>query len=236
MVPKRTAQIVGVLVVALLVMLGVQRWQLHQADEAKKKAELDAGLAASRVLSAKFEATGELRAARLTGEVLSVGDCKSGNVINNRQRTIAPYAVSYSVDLAKIDRSNFRWDGPGHTMFVELPGLTVEPPAIDLSRARSKQDGIFISRACGLAMQTQVAGRLSAAAGERAQRPDYLATAANSARLRVAQLVRSTLSSAGLTDITVRVRLATDPRPSDDRQWDRSRSIEEVLADPRFKS
>ena len=236
MVSKNVARIVVLIMAALVVGLLVQQWRLHRAEEQRKRAELDAGLAASRVLTAKFEATGALRAGRLTGEILSVGDCTSGYIFNNKQRTVAPYSVTYSVDLAHIDPASFRWDGRDKTMFVELPGLTVETPSVDMSRARSRQSGMFVSRNCGLAMQKQVAARLGAAAGERALRADYLAAAASSARARVAQLVRSTLAAAGLTDIAVRVRLATDPRPSDDRQWDRSRSIEEVLADPRFKS
>jgi hypothetical protein len=105
-----------------------------------------------------------------------------------------------------------------------------------MADARSKQTGLFVSRACGLAMQREVAGRLAAAAGERAVRPDHIAEAQLSAREAVARLVAAPLEAAGLGDVTVRVRLATDPRPRDDRQWDISRSIEDVLADTKSPS
>lgn len=226
------------LLLAALAVVGLVLWQQHRIRrerEAREQAELQAGLDASRVLSATFARAAALQVATLTGRVRSRGECKSGYFFPDEQQTVAPYSVSYSVDLGKVDRSSYRWDSADRVMFVELPGVTVGPPNVDMSRARSAQSGMFVSRACGLAMQSQIAGRLQAAAGERANRPDYRAQARESARAAVEALVRAPLAAAGIPGVDVRVRFATDPRPADSRQWDVSRSIDAVLADPRFR-
>lgn len=215
---------------ALLVtgILGWQQYRIRQAEKDRARADLEAGLAASRVLSETFGREASLRVATLGGSVLSQGGCTSAYVFANQQRTVAPFSVAYSVDLRAVDRSRFRWDAAGRTMFVELPDVSVEPPAIDVARARSSQSGVYISRSCGLAMQRQIAGRLQAAAGDRAHRADHLRDARESARSAVAALVRAPLAAAGVNLVEVRVRFPFDPKP-DDRHWDVSRSIEDVL-------
>ena len=207
----------------------VEHRQTGKARREKEQAELQAGLRASQVLSAKFEETGSLRAARLRGEVLAQGACTSGYLFANGQQTVAPYSVDYMVDLTQMGGSSFRWNAAKHTMFVTLPALTVERPAVDMSRARSRQSGTFISRACGLAMQKTVAGRLGAAASERAGGADYLRRARDSARARVASLVQTPLAAAGIGPVRVVVRLSTDPVPVGDQYWDMSRPIEEIV-------
>lgn len=213
-------------------------WEHHQAgkaQQAKDQAELQAGIDASRVLTDRFAAESDLRVARRSGTIRTRGACTSLHLFSNEQRTIAPYSVGYFVDLAGMDRSRYRWDARDRVMFVEVPDVTVDAPNIDTAHARSEQSGMVISRACGLAMQQQVAGRLRDVANDWARRPDHLAEARGAARAAVAALVRGPLAAAGLGKVTVRVRLAGDPRPADDRQWDVSRSIEEVLADPRLR-
>ena len=225
----RTATRLALVAVALVALvIGVQQYRLSQARKERDRAELDAGLAASRVLSATFERAGALRAARLSGRVMSQGSCVSGYLFTDQQRTVAPYSVNYMVDLSRVGRGSFRWDGKRRTLLVAVPGVTVEPPSVDMTAARSEQSGLVVSRACGLAMQNQVAGRLSAAAAERASRPDYLDRARASARVELGSLVHSSLAAAGLGDVDVRVLLETDPRTAVER-WDVSRSIDDVL-------
>ena len=219
-----------IVVVALLVaaVLGYQQYRVRQAEQDKARADLEAGLAASRVLSETFGREASLRVATLSGSVLSQGGCTSAYVFANGQRTVAPFAVAYSVDLKGVDRSRFRWDAAHRTMIVEVPDVRVEPPAIDLAKARSSQTGVYISRGCGLAMQRQIAERLQAAAGDRAHRADHLDAARESARSAVAALVRAPLAAAGLGPVEVRVRFPFDPRAGD-RHWDVSRSVDDIL-------
>lgn len=223
----------ALLLTAAVVLAAVLAWQLRSARQAEEQAKLEAGLAASRVLSARFEEVGALRPARLSGEVKSQADCASLNIFSNTQTAVAPYSVNYLLDLSKIGRSAFRWDARDRIMFVEIPDVTAEAAGVDMSRARIRQTGSYISRACGVAMQGQVAVRLGAAAAARAGDPATLNKARDAARLQVARLVRAPLAAAGLGTVEVRVRLASDPLPADDTRWDVSRSIEEVLADAR---
>ena len=223
------------IILVLLVALGTERYRESQERQKREAAELQAGVDASRVLSATFERAGALRAARLRGDIMSTGACTSAYVFANGQQTVAPYTVNYLLDLSKVGRASFRWNARDRIMFVDLPGITVEPPAVDMGRARSRQTGTFISRSCGLLMGQQIAGRLASAAWVNARRPDYIARAQESARREVAQLIQAPLAAAGLGKVDVRVRMPTDPRPSGDKQWDRSRSIDQVLADPRYR-
>jgi hypothetical protein len=225
---RRTIRLTLVVLALVALVLGVQQYRLGQARKERDRAELEAGLAASRVLSATFERAGALRAARLSGRVMSQGSCVSGYLFTDQQRTVAPYSVNYMVDLSHVGRGSFRWDGKRRVLLVEVPGVTVEPPSVDMTAAKSEQSGVIVSRACGLAMQNQVAGRLSAAAAERAGRPDYLERARTSARVELGSLVQSSLAAAGLGHVEVRVLLATDPRVNGER-WDVSRSIDDVL-------
>lgn len=229
---RNSSRLLIVLLLGVGAVLLFSRWQVAQERRKRVAAELQAGLRASEVLSATFARESSLRVATLTGAVRSQGTCASANVFTDTQQTVAPYSVAYSVDLGRFDRRGLRWDARDRVMFVELPGVLAEPPALDMAAARSAQTGIFISRACGIAMQQQVAGRLVAAAADKAHSPAYLAQAREAARTAVTRLVAAPLAAAGLGRVEVRVRFATDPRPQDDRRWDVSRSIEEVLADP----
>ncbi|WP_174298437.1 hypothetical protein [Sphingomonas bacterium] len=230
----RNGRLAAVLLTGMAAFGLYQYRQARQAEKAQAQAELQAGIDASRVLSAAFGREASLRVATLTGQVRSRGACLTGGLLTNTQATVAPYRVAYSVDLGHVDRRNYRWDARGRVMFVELPGVVAEPPAIDMARARTAQSGLFISRACGVAMQGQVAGRLAAAAADRSLAPAYLAQARESARDAVGRITRAPLAAGGLGTVSVRIRFATDPRPQDDRRWDVSRSIEDVLADPRL--
>lgn len=228
----------GVLTVLLLAALAVgflvERHRRHRAEAERRHAELQAGVDASRVLSATFGRAASLRVATLTGQVMSRGACTSGYLFAGEQRTAAPYRVDYAVDLSGVGRAAYRWDVRDRVMFVTLPDVTAEPPAIDMAQARSEQTGLFVSRACGLALEKQVAARLAGAARVRSLRPDTMADAREAARAAVEGLVRAPLAAAGVTGVTVRVRFPFDARPKDDRQWDVSRSIDDVLSDPRY--
>ena len=163
---KGLARLVLLVLVGFAALAGYEAWERRRADAERRRAELEAGRRASEILTASFAGQASLRVARLSGAVRSQGTCLSANFIANGQQTIAPYSVNYFVDLAGIDRSNYRWDGADRVMFVDAPGVTTEPPRIDMAQARTAQTGLFVSRACGQAMQRQVAGRLAAPAAD----------------------------------------------------------------------
>lgn len=226
------------LIAAVAAGVGYILFQQHQITESKKgreRAELEAGIRASEVLSEIFTSRAEFRVATLNGDAQSRGECRSGYFIPNQQITIAPYSSSYFVDLGRVDRSDFRWDAASRTMFVQVPDPAPEQPSIDMSKARTKQSGVFVSRTCGMAMQRQVAGRLSAVADRAAKRSDNLRRAREAGREALDRLVRAPVLAAGASPAKIVVRFTSDPRPVGDERWDMSRTIDEVRADPRFR-
>lgn len=212
----------------LAAIAGAFWWQKRRAEQA----ELEAGLAASRTLSAVFERTSALQVARLSGEAVTRVDGTSGyGMFANVQTTRAPYTVHYLLDLSRLTAADYRWNADDRVMIVTIPEVTVGKPNIDLARARTTQGGLFISRASGLAMQQRVAGNLALAAGATAGKPDKLAQARESARAAVGALVSGPLAAAGIADVKVVVRLPGEDRPAglDHERWDASRPIAEVL-------
>lgn len=213
-------------VVALLVGFGGW-WRAHRAAD---RAEMDAGLAASRTLSAVFARTSVLQVAELKGDAVTRVEGRSGfGMFGNVQTTRAPYAVGYTVDLRRLRQRDFRWDAERRTMTVTLPEVVAGPPRIDLAQARSEQRGVYISRTSGLAMGQRVARNLTAVASAKANEPAQLARAQAAARAAVGELVAAPLAAAGLDGVTVRVRLAGEEAGRDDERWDVSRSVEDVL-------
>lgn len=223
------------LIALLLVLVGVAAafwWQQRRAD----RAEMEAGLAASRTLSAVFERTSALQVARLSGEAVTRVDGSSGyGMFANLQTTRAPYQVDYLVDLRRLSPADYRWNARDRVMVVTIPEVTVGKPNIDLARARTAQSGMFISRDSSVAMQQRVAGNLAAAAGHKAMAPEYLQKAQASARGAVQALVAAPLAAAGVKGVTVVVRLPGEAKPAglDRERWEMSRPIAEVLREAR---
>lgn len=223
-------KLTALIVAGVLLVLGLIWYQQHRIEQerkAREQAELQAGLRASEVLSATFERAPALRVARLTGTVQSIGACKSGYFFANQQRTVAPYAVSYDLNLKQIRREDYRWDAERRRMFVEVPEPSIERPSIDMARARSVQSGVYVSRSCGLAMQRQVAGRLEAAAVAMSRQTEYVRQAREAARRAVEDLTRQPLAAAGLRDVSVEVRFPSEGRS--DEEMDRSTPLNEIL-------
>lgn len=203
-------------------------WQQRRTE----RAEMDAGLAASRTLSAVFERTSALQVAHLSGEAVTRVDSTSGyGLFANVQTTRAPYSVDYLVDLSRLGPSDYRWNAKAHTMVVTIPAVRAAKPNIDLSRATTTQAGLVVSRASGLAMQQRAAANLALAAGAKAQAPEMVARAQESARSAVAALTAAPLAAAGLTNVRVVVRLPGEARPAglDRERWNESTPISDLL-------
>lgn len=219
------------LILALLLIAAIVAafwWQQRRAE----RAEMEAGLAASRTLSAVFERTAALQVARLSGEAVTRVDGSSGyGMFANVQTTRAPYTVDYLVDLRRLSPADYRWNAKDRVMVVTVPEVTVGKPNIDLAQARTAQGGLFISRRSGLLMQQRVAGNLALAAARTAGTPDNLVKARQSARAAVKALVEGPLTAAGIGDVKIVVRLPGEARPAglDREQWDMSRPIADVL-------
>jgi hypothetical protein len=214
------------------VAIGAFLWQRDRAA----RAEAELGLAASRTLSAVFERAATLKVAQLRGEVLARSESTSAfGMVRNVQTTRAPYSVGYLVDVGRLTPASYRWNADARIMSVDLPAVTVEHANVDLSRARVAQDGIYVSRRSGIAMQQQAAVRLAGAAERKANDPANVAKARDAARTAVAGLIAAPLAAAGLGEVRVVVRFPGEARPAGipREQWDMSRSLEEVLGNRR---
>jgi hypothetical protein len=222
-----SARAVGAALAALLLLVGAVVWQYRRAEQAEARLGLDA----SRALSAVFTQAQQLRVATLTGEVLTRSE-RDGLVFDSEQVTRAPYRASYHVDMGQVGAGDYAWDAERRLMVVRIPDVAVEPPAIDMGRARVRQRGLWISRGAGLELQRQAAERLALAAGAKAKSPENLARARAAAAAAVTRLVAQPLAAAGLDDVKVEVRFPWQSGASNER-WDASRSPAEVLREPR---
>ena len=147
------------------------------------------------------------------------------------QRTRAPYSVDYFVDLSRLSVSSYRWNAKARTMSVDVPDVTMAPPNVDTAHAQVTQQGLFIPRAAGIAMQRQAAERAVAVARRTADEPRFRDQARANARRAIAQAVQTPLQAAGLGNVRVAVRFPDDPHPENiDREtWDESTPLAELL-------
>ena len=198
-------------------------------------AEWRAGIDATRIIDIAFDRTSELRVSQLHGTMLTRTEAAGcAGLCHGVQLTRAPVSVGYVIDLRHLPPSALRWNAADRVMFVELPDVTIDAPNIDMARAEVRQQGMWISRSMGQAMQSRAATNLAQKAQATAHDPANILRARAAAREAVRRLIAAPLAAAGLPSVSVKVRLAGDPVP-DNRQWDVSRSIADVLADPRFK-
>lgn len=211
-------------VLAAVALAGVAAWQYRRAEQAERQLGLDA----ARVLDAVFTQARELRVARLTGTALA-RSTNQGTIFRSEQETRAPFAVDYMLDLRRIGADDYRWDAERRIMTVRVPDVSVEAPAIDMAHAEVRQQGPWISSRAGIALQRQASERLALTAEQRSRSDANMAAARRAAAAAVADFIRQPLAAAGYRDVRVVVRFPWEGEPSAE-QWDRSRRIDEVLA------
>lgn len=225
----RRALLIALAALALATAVGLVLLK-RRADDADRRAGIDA----TRVLSLAFERASALEVLHLSGTMLTRSEATGCyGLCGGVQMTRAPVRIDYTVDLEHLPRSAYRWDGKRRVMFVTLPDVRAGAPNIDLASAEVQQNGAWISRSMGQAMQHQAAVNLAQKAGAIAAKPANVMKAREAARAAVERLVAAPLAAAGVDGVTVRVRFPFDAS-ADDRGWDASRPIDEVIADPRY--
>lgn len=222
-------RLIRLLLLAVAAVAAVLVWR---ADKRAEKAEENAGLASARVLSELFERTSALEVSRLSGEAVTLSKTDGClGLCTATQSTRAPYEVLYTIDLRRLPVSAYRWNADKRTMVVTIPAVRAGSPNVDLSRARIKQNGIWISRRSNVALQTAAAKSLRAATAAAAAKPENMAKAQENARRAVEGMVAAPLKAAGLGNVRVVVQLPGEERPPgiDSERWDESRPLSEVL-------
>jgi Protein of unknown function (DUF4230) len=222
-------RIIGAIIVAAVLVLGGIVLQRRQsAQEARS-----VGIEVSRTITASFAGMNALKVGTVSGDVLASSNTATFfGMVPVVQRSRAPYTVDYFVDLSKLSVANYRWNAKTRTMSIDVPDVTIAAPNIDDAKAVINQEGVYISRGAGVALQKQAAKRASAAATKTAQDPKYVAQARANARAAIAQLASAPLKAAGLASVRVAVRFPIDPKPASVAQedWDKSTPVAEILA------
>src|SRR6187551_1957424 len=68
---------------------------------------------------------------------VSVTSSKTSRFGFSSERTlILPGDVRYELDLSKLEQDDVSWDGPTHTLRIQLPEIEISGPDVDLNAAR----------------------------------------------------------------------------------------------------
>jgi hypothetical protein len=223
-------RIAWLVIAAIAVTAGFYVYVQHQR---LNNAEKELGINTSRVLTAVFSQSNELRVGRLRGAVLAKSECNSLKVFENSQRVIAPYTMDYTVDLKKILQSSYRWNADDRILTIKIPDVELNAPSIDMANARFRQSGLYISRSCGVQMQKLAAKQLAEGVERKAGEEEYIGKVRESSRKAVERFVSGPLKAVGFNDVHVVVQLPNEQKPETltHEQWDISRSIADVFAD-----
>ncbi|WP_375394526.1 hypothetical protein [uncultured Sphingomonas sp.] len=220
---------------AIVVLLGVGYAGWLRYRERYVVETRDDGVAVAKVVAERFARSASLRVGTLSGMVQSTAtDARGLGLLRSDRVVKAPYAVDYFVDAGQIGPGAMRWDASARTLLVDAPDVTVGPSSIDEAhRTLTRDRGLFVTRGAFEDMSRATAVKAQTMVEARARDPKNVALARDNARVVIADLLGAPLRAAGFHGVTVRVRLAGDPRPSEDqRRWDVSRSIEDVLREP----
>jgi hypothetical protein len=221
-------------VVALIILFGVYMMGRGTGSEAAREEErLESGIAASRVVEFAFNEQSKFVVAQANGTVSATSEDRGRfGWLRSNQRMIAPFTSSYTVDLAGVDAADMRWEEQSKTLFVELPGVTVEPVNVDEARKQTSRRGIWVTERASAELEQRGSATAQAVAQKKASEAEYLRQAEDSARARLGGFLKAPLQAAGLRNVRVVIRFPADGRRSDER-WDRSRPMEEVLEQQR---
>jgi hypothetical protein len=214
-----------------LLLLGVSayRWWYPRAVQVER----NDGLAIARVVDAKLSDTTDLRVTVLAGTIATdIRDVRVGGVLQSRRTAKLPFTADYFVDLSKLERRDFLWNGKDRLLTIVVPDVRVAAPNIDETRAFDvRTTGVFVTRGAMETMARRASNSAQRIARAEAGKPVHIRRARDQGRRAIAGLFERPLRVAGI-DATVRVRYAGEATRNDD-QWDLSRSLEEIFAEGR---
>ena len=218
---KSSKLIVGFFALLALAMAGWAWKERNRANVAEETVNTNAAIMLREIFTAKRE----LKVGRLSGFVVARTQY-NGRVFKPIQETKAPVSIDYTVDMNKISNKDIYWNKQSRELVIFIPDVVVDKPNIDFINSYVKQEGIWIGREVGIAMQRDVIKKITARANERARDPKNIANARQEAQKFVRDLIRRPLSAIGYDDIRIRVRFSWE---RGGERWDVSRSLEEVL-------
>lgn len=217
------------IIVAALVVLALALWRWNGDTFFVSQTRPD-GATVARVVTTTFEKRSKLIVADNRGTVKATARDPGFIALLASDQTIsAPFTVEYTVDLNAIKPADLRWSAKRRTVFVTLPDVVVERPAIDISAMTTSRRGLYITDRASAALIKAASGAAQQAAFAKASEPGYVLAAQAQARTKVAELLRAPMVAAGMKDIAISVRFASDPQGSTER-WDESRPLSDFYA------
>ena len=226
------APLVAILVIGAAVFAGKLAWDKYTESYAITREE--DGRAITRIVSAKFAGASAIKVGALTGTVqATASDTRGFGMLTSDKVVKAPFSVDYFVDMSKLPSNAYVWDASRRILTIEAPDVVPAAPNIDWSaQTANRTRGIIVTRdaADQLARQASVNARRAAVA--EGIKADHMAAARENARRVLADLASAPIAATGAQDIRVVVRFPFDARTAGE-QMDRSRTVEEVLANHR---
>ena len=225
-------QLIIALAVTILIVL-VASWQWRAAEEQKREEEIATAEGLAQVVSTTFEGRTDLKVSNIRGSI-DVTSVNRGTIFNSALDATLPYSVDYFVDLSGLGPDNARYDPATRTLFMDIPDVRIAEPNIDLTKGKvGEAEGILVSRRASANLVNRALKLTRAKADQNARMPENLGRARQEARARTAALLEVPLSSAGLDDIEVVVRLAGDARKDDPSYLDLSATYEQAIEEAR---
>lgn len=224
--------VLGVTIAAAVAVAAVVGYRHYTTDYAVTTRE--DGTATAQVVAATLFGRSDLRVGRLSGTVQGVaGASRLWGWLRSTQVVKAPFTVDYFVPLGPLDLSDFRYDAGRRVMFVQMPDVRAERANIDLANTTLNEvRGLFVTRGQMAEMMPRVAASASAAARDKANAAENVRKSREYCRAALERLFGGALRAAGL-DTRVEVRFPFDPVLSGEPS-DRTRSLREVLSDPKY--
>ena len=149
--------------------------------------------------------------------------------LSTQKTLIMPGMVRYEVDLAKLRDRDVTWDAKTKTLGVTLPPVEVDAPQIDLTQIKEYGSGGILSTFTSADATLEAANRKAGQAKlvSQAHEAMPMGLARDATRRAVERSFAMPLRAAGV-DAQVKVRFADEP-VANGEQWDRTRSVGEVL-------
>ena len=223
--------IAGAVMLAVLIVLGVAGYLAYQHYTVSYTVERESdGVTISKVVDAKLAGATDLRVSRLTGTVqATASDAGWGGVLPSGLVFKAPFEADYFVDLGKLDRSHFFWNARSRTLIVTPPDVRVDSVNIDEARATvDHATGLIVTRGAMTRLRQRASGRAAQVVQREAASAKNMVRARETARREITDLYQRPLTIAGL-DAHVVVQFEGEGRRNTE-QWDRSKSLDEILA------
>ena len=233
--PKRLTRPLVIAAVAAVLLIGV----LIGGVAGLSKLVFGGGPDPETIASSSLESMrAQNRLVPFVARYVSVTSSRQSRFGFSAERTlILPGDVRYEVDLAKLQPQDVRWDKATKTLRVRLPDIEIAGPEVDLAASREYGEGGVLGAltdAEGLLDQANPA-RAVADLRRQAMAEVPMRLARDAARSAIERSFAMPLKAAGIGDVKVVARFASEDSAEDPSYIDHSRSYNEVLEEARAK-